>query len=75
MPIKHTKRSMAAKLLGLGLYVRDAQGQLYYICGNTRIKVNEHFSESGKTMDALMEDVIQFSAKQTNSSDAIRSVC
>lgn len=29
-------------------------GERYFIYGKTRVKVTEHFSESGKTMDELI---------------------
>ncbi len=40
-------------------YVRMPDGTVYFYCGNTRIKVSEHFAESGKSMDNLIENVIR----------------
>ena len=47
-------------------YMIDADGTLYYFCGNTRIKVTEHFSESGKTLGELMEEMVLREAKKAN---------
>lgn len=38
-------------------------GTLYFLYGNTRIKVTEHFAENGKTVVDLLEDVILYEAK------------
>ena len=43
-------------------YVTDEYGTLYFYYGNTRIKVAEHFNDSGKPIGALIEDVIRYSA-------------
>lgn len=45
-------------------YVTMPDGTKYFYCGNTRIKVSEHFSDSGNTMGDLITDVIQFAAGQ-----------
>lgn len=37
-------------------------GIQYFIMGNIRIKVSEHFAENGKPLDYLLEDVIQHAA-------------
>jgi hypothetical protein len=31
----------------------------YFVVGNTRIRVTEHFTENGKSIDGLLEDVIR----------------
>ena len=36
----------------------------YFEYGNVRIIISEHFSESGKTMESLMENLIIHEAKQ-----------
>ena len=47
-------------------YVEDEYGTLYFYYGNTRIRVAEHFSDNGKTIGTLIEDVIRYSvAHQT----------
>ena len=43
-------------------YVEVEDGPLYFYYGNTRIKVSEHFSDRGKPIGTLLEDVIRYSA-------------
>ncbi len=43
-------------------YVTEPDGTRYFYCGNTRTKVTEFFSHNGKTMDALIENVVRFAA-------------
>ena len=43
-------------------YVTEGDGPLYFYYGNTRIKVSEHFSDKGKPIGMLLEDVIRYSA-------------
>lgn len=51
-------------------YVEDEYGTLYFYHGNTRIKVSEHFSDKGKPIGTLLEDVIRYSAAhQTERTD------
>ena len=45
-------------------YMIDEDGTLFYFCGNTRIKVTEHFAESGKTLEELMEEMVLREAKK-----------
>ena len=66
MPIKKLNRSLTDQVFGIGRYRYSKDGQLYFIHGKTRIKVTEHFPEGGKSLNTLLEDVIQFSAKQDN---------
>lgn len=35
------------------VYVTEPDGIQYFYCGNTRIRVSEHFSQAGKPMDKL----------------------
>lgn len=35
----------------------------YFIYGNTRIKITEHFPDVGNTLNELLADVIQYAAK------------
>jgi len=56
--------SLAAQLLGIGNYRYSEEGELYFVHGNSQIKVTEHFPDNGKTMDTLLEDLILFSANQ-----------
>ena len=43
-------------------YVTEGDGPLYFYYGDTRIKVSEHFSNKGKPIGTLLEDVIRYSA-------------
>ena len=43
-------------------YVTNEYGTLYFYHGNTRIKVAEHFNDSGKPIGTLIENVIRYSA-------------
>lgn len=45
-------------------YVKESDGTLYFYCGNTKIKMTEHFAENGKSVATLLEDVIQYSANR-----------
>ena len=45
------------------VYVTEPDGIQYFYCGNTRIRVSEHFSQSGKPMDKLIENVVQYAAR------------
>ncbi len=42
-------------------------GNLYYIFGNIRIKITEHFPASGKAIDELLADYIQKKIKEKTS--------
>lgn len=39
-------------------------GTLYFVFGNTRIKITEHFSANGRTIDELLSDYIQKKIKE-----------
>ena len=43
-------------------YVTDETGTEYFYHGSSKIKVSEHFSNKGKTIETLLEDVIQYTA-------------
>jgi len=43
-------------------YVTEGDGPLYFYYGNTRIKVSEYFSDKGKPIGTLIEDMIRYSA-------------
>lgn len=38
-------------------------GTLYFVVGNARIKVTEHFPQTGPTITDLVEDAISYNAK------------
>jgi len=61
--ITKRNRSLANQIFGIGQYIYR-NGQLYFVHGKNRIKVTEHFSSTGKRMDLLIQDLIQFSAQQ-----------
>ena len=65
--------SLTDQIFGIGRYRYSKDGQLYFVHGNCRIKVTEHFPAAGKPLDTLLEDLIQFSAKQQE--DDIRPGC
>ena len=44
-------------------YLIEPDGTMYYYFGNTRIKVSEHFAPIGKPVDKLIENVIEYAAK------------
>ena len=46
-------------------YGTELDGTTYFYCGNTRIKVVEHFPEDGKSMETLIEDVIRYARNRT----------
>lgn len=46
-------------------YVTEPDGTKYFYCGNTRTRVSEFFSPNGKTMEALIENVVRFAAGKT----------
>ena len=52
-----------------GYYGTELDGTLYYYNGNTRTKVTEFFAPGGKTMDALIENVVRFTAGGTVSAE------
>ena len=54
------------QVFGIGRYRYSKDGQLYFVHGNCRIKVKEHFPADGKPLDTLLEDLIKYSAKQTD---------
>ena len=51
-------------LADTAIYIIDEDGVEYYCCGNTKIKITEHFAEEGKTMGELLEELIIREAKK-----------
>ena len=41
-------------------YATDEDGETYFYCGNSRLKVSEHFADTGKPVGDLLEDVIGY---------------
>ena len=44
-------------------YATDEDGETYFYCGNSRVKVSEHFADTGKPVDSLIENVIGYAAQ------------
>lgn len=42
----------------MGELITAANGEQYYIIGNNRIKITEHFTASGKPIEELITDLI-----------------
>lgn len=36
---------------------------MYFYCGNSRLKVSEHFADTGKPVGSLIENVINYAAQ------------
>lgn len=70
--MRKPNRNLIEQILGIGSYAY-LHGQLYFIHGNCRIKVTEHFPTDGRPLDLLLEDVIQFSAQQQD--NEVRQNC
>ena len=45
-----------------GQLVTMEDGTQYFICGNNRIKISEHFATEGRPLGDLIVDVIQHTA-------------
>ena len=45
-----------------GQLVTMEDGTQYFICGNNRIKISEHFAAKGRPLGDLIVDVIQYIA-------------
>ena len=44
-------------------YAVDEDGETYFYCGGSRLKVNEHFADAGKPVGSLIESVIDYTAQ------------
>ena len=58
-------KAMEPSIENTSFYATEEDGCLYHYCGNTRIKVHEHFSDQGKSVSELIENVILHTAKKT----------
>ena len=58
-------------LADTAIYIIDEDGVEYYCCGNTKIKITEHFVEEGKTMGELLEELIIREAKKQPKNNAL----
>ena len=52
----------------------DENGIEYDCCGNTKIKITEHFAEDGKSMGELLEDRIIREAKKAAKDQRFKSL-
>lgn len=48
-------------------------GIRYFVFGNTRIRITEHFPENGKQIGELIEEIVEYSARKTEPDKPIRS--
>ena len=44
-------------------YAVDEDGEMYFYCGGSRLKVSEHFADTGKPVGTLIENVIDYAAQ------------
>ena len=54
-------RSDTASPVGRVLTAED--GKQYFVCGKTHIEISEHFATNGKKLDALLTDVMLYTAE------------
>ena len=47
--------------------IRDRNGTQYFVCGNNRIKISEHFAAGGKPLGDLIVDVVRHTAEKAAS--------
>ena len=68
-PPKELLKQLAAErepkptLDNTAFYAVDEDGETYFYCGGSRLKVSEHFADTGKPVGALIENVIDFAAQ------------
>ena len=41
-------------------YAVDEDGETYFYCGNSRLKLSEHFSDNGKPIGAPIENLADY---------------
>jgi hypothetical protein len=56
---KKPKGAALSSVGSAGTTFTGVDGMQYFVVGNTRIRVTEHFTENGKSIDGLLEDVIR----------------
>ena len=47
--------------------VTAENGTQYFVCGNTRIKISEHFATGGKPLGDLIVDIVRHTAENKSS--------
>lgn len=50
-----------------GKILKAENGTQYFLCGNSRIKISEHFPASGKPIGDLIVDVVRHTAEKASS--------
>ena len=45
-----------------GHVIKTEDGTQYFVCGNNRIKISEHFATAGKPLGDLIVDVVRHTA-------------
>lgn len=43
-------------------YITDESGNQFFVYGNTKIKVTEHFNKNGRSIGALIEKAVEYAA-------------
>ena len=43
-------------------YITDENGTQFFVVGNTKIRVTEHFNSKGKHIKDLVENAVQYAA-------------
>ena len=51
-----------------GQVITAENGTQYFVCGNNRIKISEHFAAGGRPRDDLIVDVVRHTAAKAASS-------
>ena len=50
-----------------GQVIQAENGTQYFVCGNNRIKISEHFAAGGKPLGDLIVDVVRHTAEKAAS--------
>ena len=50
-----------------GQVITAENGTQYFVCGNNRIKISEHFAAGGKPLGDLIVDVVRYTAEKAAS--------
>ncbi len=48
-----------------GQVIQAENGTQYFVCGNNRIKISEHFATGGKPLGDLIVDVVRHTAEKS----------
>ena len=57
------ERERKPTLDNTAFYAVDEDGETYFYCGGSRLKVREHFADMGQPVGALIENVIDYAAQ------------